>query len=105
MFIPEKIEGLQEIETDFGVSRTAALVLCVMALLAACVAYTPSARMPIAAHPVGLPWGGLIIALLMLLSLGLASLMMRHAFKQKRLVKPIGLHLAIPPEPVFSKTG
>jgi hypothetical protein len=105
MFIPEKFEAPQEAEADIGVSRTDVVVLGVMALLAVCVAFAPDGRLPIAAHQVGLPWGGLIIALLIMLSLGLASLMVRHAFKQKQLIKPIGLNLAIPPEPVFSKTS
>jgi hypothetical protein len=107
MFIPENIEvpQWQEAEADIGISRTDAVVLGVMALLAVCVAFAPDDRLPIAANRVGLPWGGLIIALLIMLSLVLASLMVRHALKQKRLVKPIGLNLGIPPEPVFSKTS
>jgi hypothetical protein len=105
MFIPEKFEAPQEAEADFGVSRTDVLVLGAMALLAVCVAFAPDTGLSIAANRADWPWGGVIIALLMFLSLGLAALMMRHAFKQKRLVKPIGLNLAIPPEPVFSKTS
>lgn len=105
MFIPEKFEAPQEVEADFRVSRTDALVLGAMALLAVCVAFAPWAGHASAAHQASLPWDGLIIALLLVLSLGLACLMARHTLKQKRLVKLTSLNLAIAPDPVFSKTS
>lgn len=105
MFIPEKIEAPQEAEAEFRVSRTDALVLGAMALLAVCVALARDTGLPTAVNQTGLPWGGLIIALLLVLSVGLACLMARYTLKRKRLVNPTSLNLAIAPEPVFSKTS
>ena len=105
MFIPERFEATRGAETEAGVSRTDALILGAMALLVACVAFVPDTGLSIAANRAGLPWGGLIIALLMFLSLGLASLMARRAFKQKLLVEPMNLDLAILPELGFLQSA
>lgn len=105
MFIPEKFEAPEGAEAGFGVSRTDAFVLGAMALLVGGVVFAPGAGGASPANQGSLPWGGLIIALLMVVGVGLATLVVRHTLKLKRLVKPTSLILAIPAEPVFSKTS